>query len=67
MRHSTGYLPLILITEDDVAILHHLEEHIVRFQTVSPEILAIVDIAGDDSAISNRQLDGIHVDPSHHG
>ena len=25
MRHTAGYLPLILVTKDDVAILHHLE------------------------------------------
>ena len=60
VRHTTGHLPLVLVTKDDVAILHHLEEHIVRFQAISPEILAIVDIAGYGQAISHSQLDGIH-------
>ena len=32
----------------------------MRLQTISPEILAIVDVAGNGQAIGYSQLDGIH-------
>ena len=60
MRHTAGYLPLILVTKDDVAILHHLKQNVMRFQTISPEILTVIDVAGYDQAVSNSKFDGIH-------
>ena len=60
MRYTAGNLPLILVAKDDVAVLHHLEEHIMRFQSVSPKILTVVDIADNSQAIRYRQFDGIH-------
>ena len=60
MRHTAGYLPLILVTKDDVAILHHLEQHIMRLQTISPEILTVIDVAGNGQPVRNSKFDGIH-------
>ena len=60
MRHTAGYLPLILVTKDDVAILHHLEQHIMRLQTISPEILTVINVTGNGQPVRNSKFDGIH-------
>ena len=60
VRHATCYLPLVLVAKDNVAILHHIEYHIVRLHAVSPKILAVVDVAYNSQSISRGKLYGIH-------
>ena len=60
MPLATGYLPLVLIAEDNVAILHHAIEHIARLESIAPEILTIIDITRDGESFLYSQFDGVH-------
>ena len=60
MRHTAGYLPLILVTKDDVAILHHLKQNVMRLQAISPKILTVINVAGNGQPVRNSKFDGIH-------